>query len=241
MVQGVIDRSDTLLMTELHAIDADAEDTFGGFTGIGTNCRGSVCDGVIPGLAFPLSSVSPDDTYYPHVTRNGIPIVTGRSEEVAEGRIGVTNSYGGWLDHNAFFMTALNYYDGPVSDENYAGVIAGALSFGNDTGSRPVSGSASWSGAMTGVHSGTLQGVNGDAALQMDFDSAEIDVSFTDIRNATTGALHPRMSWSDLAVNSAGRFTAGDSLIGTFYGPDHEEVGGVFERGGIAGAFGARR
>ena len=32
-----------------------------------------------------------------------------------------------------------------------------------------------------------------------------------------------------------------DGLDGRFYGPDHEEAGGVFERDGIAGAFSLQR
>ena len=39
-----------------------------------------------------------------------------------------------------------------------------------------------------------------------------------------------------------GSFRAGDgSLSGSFYGPNHDEVGGTFERGGLIGAFGAER
>ena len=32
-----------------------------------------------------------------------------------------------------------------------------------------------------------------------------------------------------------------DRISGQFYGPNHEEVGGVFERNMIVGAFGAKR
>ena len=32
-----------------------------------------------------------------------------------------------------------------------------------------------------------------------------------------------------------------DTISGRFFGPNEEEVGGVFERDGAAGAFGGRR
>ena len=38
-----------------------------------------------------------------------------------------------------------------------------------------------------------------------------------------------------------GVFTDGRDIRGSFYGPSHEEVGGVFDRNLITGAFGAKR
>lgn len=51
------------------------------------------------------------------------------------------------------------------------------------------------------------------------------------------------MTWDDVPV-LGGRFSDGtgsNSLEGTFYGDNHEEVGGIFERNQIIGAFGASR
>lgn len=247
LLQGVLDRADTLLATELHPVDADDAPSSSLFTGIRTRCDGPVCSNVLEGLPLALAELTPDEAYYPHVTRNGIQITTGRSQAENDGVASVVNSYGGWLNHSAFSMSGVNLYEGSVSDANYAGVLLGAISFGNDTGTRPVSGAATWTGAMSGVHSVTLQGVHGDAFLQMDFTAAEMDVAFTGIRNADTDAPMPSMHWSGLAVDPNGRFADprhslyGHTIVGTFYGPNHAEVGGVFERGNIAGAFGARR
>ena len=47
------------------------------------------------------------------------------------------------------------------------------------------------------------------------------------------------MTVSDGAFGHRGG--AGDRSQGRFFGPKQEEVGGVFERAGIAGAFGAKR
>lgn len=42
--------------------------------------------------------------------------------------------------------------------------------------------------------------------------------------------------WVGICVNAPD-----DTISGRFYGPGEEEVGGIFERDGIAGAFGGRR
>ena len=49
------------------------------------------------------------------------------------------------------------------------------------------------------------------------------------------------MTWENLPVRN-GRFGEGfddPTIEGRFYGPNHEEVGGIFERNQIIGAFGA--
>lgn len=51
------------------------------------------------------------------------------------------------------------------------------------------------------------------------------------------------MTWGGLAVTN-GMFGTGsqeDSIQDQFYGPNHEEVGGIFEHDQIIGAFGAVR
>ena len=52
------------------------------------------------------------------------------------------------------------------------------------------------------------------------------------------------MAWRGLPVQNGGfaeRRAASDYIKGEFYGPAAEEVGGVFERNQIIGAFGAKR
>ena len=52
------------------------------------------------------------------------------------------------------------------------------------------------------------------------------------------------MTWEDMAVKE-GLFEysaeAGDTLTGQFFGAEHGEVGGVFERDRIVGVFGGVR
>ena len=72
----------------------------------------------------------------------------------------------------------------------------------------------------------------------------EVDVAFTRLFNRHTGELHPDISWNDMDVGngSFSRFDAADDRIaGEFFGPEQEEVAGIFERAGIAGAFGGQR
>ncbi len=52
------------------------------------------------------------------------------------------------------------------------------------------------------------------------------------------------MTWRGMTVTKDGfghRAGPGDTISGRFFGPGQEEVGGVFERAGIAGAFGGVR
>ena len=104
----------------------------------------------------------------------------------------------------------------------------------------------------------------GDARIVIeDLSAPDVDVFFTNIHNVTSsdesiiygaGGLpfaraprdeqHPDMSWEDLSVES-GLFGEADSaseyIVGMFAGTRHQEVGGEFRRGGIAGVFGATR
>ena len=83
----------------------------------------------------------------------------------------------------------------------------------------------------------------GDATLTFDLSQSDIDVTFTNIRDIDAGRPHGHITWQNIPVASGSFSTGfiGDSIDGRFYGPNHEEVGGIFERNQIAGAFGAKR
>ena len=69
-------------------------------------------------------------------------------------------------------------------------------------------------------------------------------LQFTDIANAGTDERFGDMAWRSMAVEKGGfgqRNSPDDTISGRFYGPVEEEVGGIFERDGIAGAFGGQR
>ena len=144
---------------------------------------------------------------------------------------------------------------------NYYGVAMGDLhdTTPGDWRPNPTLGSASWRGVVVGREPGlTNRLVNGDSTLQYDFDTHTVDVFFTNIRRLDgTSALEPTVSWSDLPVlRDASFFIRGhgnhiDSqhphpsrgyIDGDFYGPQAQEVAGVFETvRGMVGAFGAKR
>ena len=109
-----------------------------------------------------------------------------------------------------------------------AALVSG-FSFGNDSGSRPVGGSAIWTGAMTGADLEFQNAVQGDAAVTVDFERNNAGVAFTNIKDLGTRSGLPSMEWSGLAIGADGRFGASD-IRATFYGSNHGEVGGVFER-----------
>ena len=130
-----------------------------------------------------------------------------------------------------------------------------------------VSGTASWAGVMSGVKIEPLSDigalVQGDAAITVTGlnAGASVTVGFSNTSREDNGAAIADMTWSGLRLQGRSfgtadvRFDGADgyarradfgteaegSLFGHIYGPDHEEVGGLFNRDGIAGAFAARR
>ena len=111
------------------------------------------------------------------------------------------------------------------------------MSSGEATGfNPPVTGGATWIGAMAGVDYGrSSEDVTGTTTLNIDdLTNPDIDIAFTGISGGRAD-----MHWSNLSVTD-GTFD-GVSIEGQFYGPNAENVGGIFDRNSIIGAFGAQR
>ena len=103
--------------------------------------------------------------------------------------------------------------------------------------SLPVSGSATWRGEMFALD-GDSRLVRGGAAFTID----DLATPAVDVELTPQG--HAAMTWDDLPVTGSGfaaRDSKSDYIRGEFYGPEAEEVGGVFERNRLLGAFGATR
>ena len=89
--------------------------------------------------------------------------------------------------------------------------------------------------------------IRGDADVTVDFGLGAVtaDVEFSDIANVETGQRRDAMAWRGMVVKGGGfawrNAAPDDAISGRFYGPNEEEVGGVFERDGVAGAFGGKR
>ena len=177
-----------------------------------------------------------DEPFQALGTRRGIERGTYQELSVAE--------FGGWLTHSFFLVNVWN----PVGDDPLhpsESTFSHVYSIGDATGSNPVRGGATWTGVMAGIdeREGTSTFGNlleGDAQVGIDsFSNPDVDVALTNIHDRQTGGQHGSISWNNLPL-SAGAFSS-TGLSGRFYGPNHEEVGGIFLRNRISGAFGAKR
>lgn len=211
-----------------------------------------ICEGDTCAEAFTLEGVGlhllGDDRGIPRVNESGTFARTADDGETYDCRIRV---YGGWMEHS-FFAVQANQYHTP--DDNAYGlttVVGYAVGTASRTNPDTATLSATWNGLMLGIEAGDWPErgdvLTGDAtvALEMSDGAMQADVSFTNIVDGVH-APRPDMAWTGLTVED-GRFThAGgaeglDMLVGEFFGPDHGEVAGTFERKSVLGAFGGMR
>ena len=168
-------------------------------------------------------------------TRNGVNIreTTGAD---ATFRVIEFRGLGGWMKYS-IFSSDRSTFKGGIR-------WIGGASAGLHSGTNPLSGPLTWTGAMTGLDRlADEDPLIGDAMITFDLDDQTLDLALTNIVTFDTGRKHDDLNWNGLSV-TGGHFTegaAGDSITGYFYGPNHEEVSGVFERRDIVGAFGANR
>jgi len=90
--------------------------------------------------------------------------------------------------------------------------------------------------------------IHGEATATVDFVNSDMDLTFSNLvdlndanRNSALNGMN--WTWQNLSLTD-GVFRSGSStnqIKGQFYGPNHEEVGGTFERNQVIGAFGAAR
>lgn len=158
--------------------------------------------------------------------------------------------YGGWLEHSPFGTLQSRFTREDDPDRGATVIDSHSPGFLSGENPNAAEGSAHWEGSMLGRDMGASpsrgQVMRGDADVTVDIGATGVtaDVEFTDIVSIETGALRNDRTWRGMAVEEGGfaRHDAPDDTIaGRFFGPDEEEVGGVFERNGIAGAFGGRR
>ena len=191
-----------------------------------------------------LSDFSNDADYEPVMTDRGVSLAqeTARFSSQVEGIEGGGQGYIGWMDYSGFGVEWASF---SIDDTPFDAVVS--YSIGQATGTNPVSGTASWTGVMVGadVSALTTRGhvIQGDAEITVDFSNTNVDVTFTNIYDLDAGIRHGDMGWSSIrmANGAFGAGSDGNSIEGRFHGPAHEEVGGIFERNLILGAFGARR
>lgn len=182
----------------------------------------------------------------------------------------------GWIDHSFFLLKTPGIEVKPEENRVSANYY-GAYSIGNATDSNPdvlAGGSATWSGMMVGIRIAEPDSfVNGDATITVSSRQGNpdllVDVEFRNMKDEQTGANFDDVSWEGLALQDgsfgvvpvsdgeadASRHPARRGISGRFYGPNHEEVGGLFsfrtsvaenDRVGgdihdVSGVFGAKR
>lgn len=186
---------------------------------------------------------------------------TGRVERADS----VQNAYGGYGEWMVFYSVGPK---DPGSRVSRVSGFVGGTAFGNlyvdpsgDSRPKQSQGNALWRGHMVGreAHWNGARPVRGSSVVTYDFGDNTVDVELADIAYADSGraAIEPRVSWTGLpALRDASFFIPGHGnhapdqnphpsrgyVDGDFYGPQAEEVAGVFEtRRGMVGAFGGKR
>ena len=249
-VSEILESSDTLLMTDVLLAHPSAPEG----ERIQTSCGQTQCNASYSGDSLIDISLSDfefnDPTTYDHkfsTDSDGIKMVDIRGRDEEAGVVTDYESLAGWLDYSAFGIEVFTVVSGVSDGVDLKGTIfGGGYSLGDATGTTPT-GNATWTGKMFGgdtsstAHRGKR--IQGDATLTFNLSQSDLDVAFTNIQDIDAERQHKNIAWQNVPVTS-GSFSNGidgNSIDGRIYGPNHEEIGGIFERNQILGAFGAKQ
>ncbi|MCY4610608.1 MAG: transferrin-binding protein-like solute binding protein [Gammaproteobacteria bacterium] len=217
-----------------------------------------------------------DTDYQPIMEVNGVEMVQTRgvrrgARTVIESGALIDSpvdfvGYGAWMDYSGFFAEGYLYDDtGNGRKQEAAAWTLGIRA----TGSLPLPATGaflSWEGAMVGMVVDQTQRqvgdpysvrdfdpVQGDAEVTID-DAGELRVAITDIFYLNQSGSIPNLLWAPEDIYGGVHHDESDGTIlgfhsrmrGAFYGPNHEEVAGTFEKriannDWLFGAFGAKR
>ncbi len=157
------------------------------------------------------------------------------------------HSYAGWMEYSFFASTVVLFKSDIDPDQGVTqtyGTINGSI-----TKTNPVT-EATWTGFATArdhnIATDIKSVVVGDASISVRIDDEVLaDVRLTGLANTATGQAYDDMIFEGMSVTDGqfSRYHADDNrLSGAFYGPGHEEAGGVFDHPqGLVGAYGGRR
>ena len=169
---------------------------------------------------------------------NGITFAESRASARQDDGTKITfQSYGGWLTGSAFGAGCLNVTEGATTTNRFT-----FFSFGKASGSNPTgTGRAEWTGSAIGIEAGNGRLWQGDVTVDIaDLSSSNVDVSITDLRLHSELTSSPfSLSWNDMSL-TGGVFqhSSGEvNVWGSFYGDNHEGVGGTFDNNDFVGAF----
>ena len=230
----------SVLLSDVHAV--------GEAGGVPARCGETRCDTVEPhptlGFAPGVSGRSTarglgDGTWTPQGEIGGLGIwevtVPGEFPQIV---------YGAWLDHSFFSTVAIRL-------SGHAAIIGEAFGRIYYDVPLPVEGTASYDGAMVGKDAISAADYAGAARLEVDFTAASLDATFSDIADIATGERIADIVFPGVPLTPDSHTAAAfhlPSAPGTytyfnarFYGPDKEEISGVFGKDTLIGAFGTKR
>lgn len=233
----------------------------GNFAQYDPDCSGTVCtngsaDSGDYTTTETLIGPKEDVVFFPVMRRHGTEFnfAQGEGDHSAGRALGEFDSetINLVLDHLAGSSGALAYEGG----QEWFGMTL----WGDSTASNPAVGSASWSGALVGVAYDDEDDAEifGDVEVTVTFGNETVlDVMFSNVSDPE-GSRYTIDPWIGVPV-SGGSFEVGEPLFyndeedsrhvqGRFFGPDAEEVGGLFADDGVSmpgtttlGVFGAVR
>ena len=167
--------------------------------------------------------------------------------ETSDVELRYVKGWGSWGDHQYYGIVLAKSV---VTDDSWKF----GFSDGRFSGTNPTAGTATWKGGAIGFVAFTDNVARGTSEVTYDFDAAEVDIEIA------LDGMEP-ITWEGLGVTHglfrgnvrdsvfSTEFGRDSKLIyGSFYGPGHEEAGGVFSTNDVVGegtvwkgAFGAKR
>ena len=155
--------------------------------------------------------------------------------------------YGGWGEYHGFDSLYYGFERHDRPQRVVEASLGGYASEGN-----PVGGPLTWTGGAVAIDYSVItedRVLVGDSELTVylnerlsDFlgrDEYLVRVEITGLTDVASGNPYDDMNWQNIPLRAGGFETF--LIKGQFFGPNHEEVGGIFERDEIMGAFGATR
>ncbi|MCY4486535.1 MAG: hypothetical protein OXF11_05385 [Deltaproteobacteria bacterium] len=247
-INEIAARSDRLLYTDTHLFDSGGDSLR-----MPSLCRQHVCSlGHNAALLANQRRVTSIDSLS---EMNGIATFV-RKETIPYGArtspLGRTQDvgFGGWMNHSFFQTLAyrIDHEGHPAHGDTWTrAFVTGDAPYTNPN----VDVNAVWRGAVLARDPSVVDNleslVTGNARISVDLGGEKtlLDVRLSGLENASTGTRYLDFVYDDLPVSRGAferRFAENDFLRGVFYGPNHEEVAGVFEHWqGLVGVYGARR
>ena len=155
-------------------------------------------------------------------------------------------TYGGWLTNTVFGLERLDVLEDGETTTRYA-----SFNFGNDSGSNPTGTlAANYTGVMVGTNTTTGDIIHGDVLVQYVIATSNVldSITFNNIKNLNDGSditfgSANSLNFRSIPLNNGTFESASGDIKGSFYGADHEEVGGIFnsDTHNIVGAFGGNK